>query len=84
MQDKDMVNDILAQLNSSLTTYTSAIAQCSTATVRQTLQQIRNNCETSQWDLYQLASQKGYYKPAAPADTADIQTIKSTFNSTNA
>lgn len=83
MDDKAMVNDLLAQMNTSLTAYQSAIAQCSTATVRQTLQQIRNNDEIAQWDLYQLASQKGYYKPASPANTDDIQTVKSAFNTTN-
>jgi len=50
MQDKEMVNDVLSQINSSLTGYANAIAQSSNPQLRQTLQQIRNSCETFQYD----------------------------------
>lgn len=62
MQDKEMVNDILSQINSSLTGYANVITQSSNPQLRQTIQQIRNNCETFQYDLYKLAEQKGYYQ----------------------
>lgn len=77
MQDKDMVNDVLSMLNSSITGYASVITQADNQELRQTIQQIRNNCETSQYDLYKLAAQKGFYKPAAQADTNSIQQVKS-------
>ncbi|KRQ87384.1 Coat F domain protein [Caloramator mitchellensis] len=77
LNEKALVNDALSMINSSLTSYSNAIAQCTNAQLRSTLQQIRNSDEQFQWDLYKLAEQKGYYKPARPADTADIQQVKS-------
>lgn len=79
MQEKDMVNDILSSVNSNLTGYANSISQASNTQLRQTLQQIRNNCETFQYDLYKLAEQKGYYKPAAMADPTDVNQVKATF-----
>ena len=81
MQEKDMVNDILSQINSSLTNYANAIAQASNQQFRQTLQQIRNSDEAFQYDLYKIAEQKGYYKPAIQADQSDIMQVKSQFSS---
>ena len=80
MQEKDMVNDTLSQVKSSLVTYAQAITECANTQLRQTYQTIRNGCETFQYDLYRLAEQKGYCKPAAPADYGDITTVKSEFN----
>ncbi len=76
MQDKDMVRDVLSQVNSSLTMYTNAIAQASNVKLRQTLQQIRNNDEAFQYELYKLAEQKGYYSPAMQADQNAIMQVK--------
>lgn len=81
MSDKEMVNDILSQMKSSLTTYTSSISETSNQQLRQTLQQIRNSDEQFQYQLYQLAETKGFYKPATQADTKDIQQVKSTIGS---
>lgn len=80
MHDKEMVNDILSMLNSSVTNYSSIITQASNLELRQTIQQLRNNCETSQYDLYKMAEQKGFYKAAAQADQNDIMQVKSQFN----
>ena len=79
MQEKDMVNDTLSMLNSSITGYASVISQASNQQLRQTIQQIRNNCEQSQYELYQMAEQKGYYQPAAQAKPEEIQQVKSNF-----
>jgi spore coat protein CotF len=77
MQDKEMVNDILASVKSSLTTYANVIGETSNQQMRQTIQQIRNSDEQFQYQLYQMAEQKGFYKAAAQADQSDIQTVKS-------
>jgi len=77
MQEKEMVNDTLAMINGSLSGYASVISQASNAQFRQTIQQIRNADEQFQFQLYQMAEQKGYYKPASQAAQADIQTVKS-------
>ncbi|OPX87539.1 MAG: Coat F domain protein [Pelotomaculum sp. PtaB.Bin013] len=76
MREKDMVNDVLSMVNSSLTGYASVISQTSNQQLRQTIQQIRNHDEQFQYDLYKLAEQKGFYQPAQQADPKDIQQIK--------
>ncbi len=77
IQDKEMVNDTLSMINSSLTGYANVITQASNAQFRQTIQQIRNSDEQFQYQLYQMAEQKGFYKPASQAAQNDIQTVKS-------
>jgi spore coat protein CotF len=82
MQEKDMVNDVLSMINSSLTGYANTISQTENPQLRQQFTQMRNNCETFQYDLYKVAAQKGYYKPSSPASQQEIQQIKSEFGST--
>ena len=79
MDEKTMVNDALSMINSSLTGYANIIAQTDNTSLRQTLQQIRNNDETSQFDLAKIAEQKGYYVPAAQATPVEVSTVKSQF-----
>ncbi len=79
MQEKDMVNDVLSMINSSLTGYANAIAQTSNQQLRQMLQQTRDADEQFQYKLYQVAEQKGYYQPAQPADPQDIQKIRASL-----
>lgn len=81
MQDKEMVNDVLSMTKSGLTTYTNYIAETSNQQLRQTLQQIRNSDEQFQYQLYQMAEQKGFYRPASPADAQEIQEVKSQLGS---
>lgn len=76
MQEKEMVNDLLSQINSSITGYANVIAQTENPQLRQTIQQIRNNCETFQYDLFKLAEQKGFYQPAQKANQDDITMVK--------
>lgn len=77
IQDKEMVNDVLSMVKASLTGYATCISETSNQQLRQTLQQIRNSDEQYQFQLAQLAQQKGFYKPASTADSQDIQTVKS-------
>jgi spore coat protein CotF len=77
IQDKEMVNDTLSMINGSLSGYASIITQSSNAQFRQTIQQIRNGDEQFQYQLSQMAEQKGFYKPATQAPQSDIQTVKS-------
>ncbi len=74
-----MVNDTLSMLNSSITGYASVISQASNQQLRQMVQQIRDNCEKSQYELYQMSEQKGYYQPAKQAQPQEIQQVKSSF-----
>lgn len=81
LQDKIMVNDALSMEKSSLTNYANVITECANTQLRQTLQQIRDDCETSQYNLFKLAETKGFYKPASQADSSEIQQVKSQFQS---
>ncbi len=81
MQEKDMVNDVLSMLKSSITGYANVITEACNEEFRQTIQQMRDNDEKCQYDLFKLAEQKGYYKPAQPASPNDIQSVKSEFSS---
>ena len=77
LQEKTMVNDALSMTKSSLTFYATAISECANPTLRATLQQIRNNCEATHYELFKIAQSKGFYQPAAMADTNDVQQVKS-------
>jgi spore coat protein CotF len=77
LQDKEMVNDVLSMVKGSITGYSTSITETSNQQLRQTLQQIRNSDEQFQFQLAQLAEQKGFYKPASTANQQDIQTVKS-------
>ena len=77
MQEKTMVNDALSMEKSDLTFYANAISECSNQQLRSALQQIRNQCETSQYELYKIAEQKGFYKPASQANDQEVQQVKS-------
>ncbi len=77
MDEKTMVNDILACVKSDLTAYQTAISETENMQLRQTFQQIRNSDESFQYELYKIAETKGYYKPAAKATVTEISTVKS-------
>jgi spore coat protein CotF len=76
MDEKTMVNDILDNVKSDLTTYQNAIAECENMQLRQTLQQIRNSDESFQYEMFKIAQTKGYYKPAAKATVTEIDSVK--------
>ncbi|MDI9513579.1 MAG: spore coat protein [Clostridiaceae bacterium] len=77
MTEKDMVNDYLSSLKSSLTGYASAISESSNPELRKTFQQMRDADEQRQQKLAQFAIQKGYYQPAAQAQQSQIQQVYS-------
>ena len=76
MDEKTMVNDILAGVKSDLTAYQTAISESENMGLRQTFKQIRNNDESFQYELFKIATSKGYYKPAAKATVTEIDTVK--------
>ena len=75
MEEKTMVNDILSGVKSDLTAYQTAISESENMNLRQTFQQIRNNDESFQYELFKVAETKGYYKPAQQATTTEIETV---------
>ena len=44
--------------------------------LRQTFQQIRNNDESFQYELFKVANVKGYYKPSQKASMTEVETVK--------
>ena len=81
MDEKCIVNDILGGAKASINSYTTAIQECSNQTLRSTLQTLRNEAEQMQYQLYQMAEQKGYYVPAPDAKSNDVDTIKTSLSS---
>ena len=76
MDEKTMVNDILDGVKASLTTYQGVISEAENMQLRQTIQQIRNNDESFQYELFKIAQSKGYYIPAQKATVTEINTVK--------
>ena len=76
MDEKTMVNDILSGVKSDLTAYQTAITESENMNLRQAFQQIRNNDESFQYELFKIAQTKGYYKPAQSATPTEILTVK--------
>ncbi len=77
MDEKTMVNDILAGVKSDLTAYQTAITEAENMQLRQAFQEIRNSDESFQFELFKVAKAKGYYKPAEKATVTEINTVKS-------
>ena len=80
MEEKVMVADALESVNSNLTKYGEMIPQTENMQLRQTLKQIRNQCEMSQEELYQLAKSKQYYTPAAKATEDEVKKVRMLFS----
>lgn len=76
MEEKTMVNDILDGVKSELKAYQGAILECENMQLRQAFQQIRNNGESFQYEIYKIAQAKGYYKPATKATVTEVDTVK--------
>lgn len=76
MDEKTMVNDILSCVKSELTTYQTVISETEDMQLRQTIQQIRNNDESFQYELFKVAGAKGYYQPAGKATATEVNSVK--------
>ena len=76
MDEKTMVNDILNGTKEELKTYQGVITETDNMQLRSTIQQIRNDCESFQYELYRIAQSKGYYKPAEQATQQEISQVK--------
>ena len=79
MMEKTMVSDALVGINGELTCYAEMITQTENPQLKQTLKQLRNQCEASQEELYQIARSKSYYVPASKASQEEIAHVRSLF-----
>lgn len=76
MEEKYMVNDILEGIKAELTAYQNVITQTQNLQLRQTLQKIRENDESFQYEIFKIAQVKGYYKPAEVVTQKQIEQLK--------
>lgn len=76
INEKAMVNDTLTGINGDLSKFGEMIPQTENPQLKQTLKQMRNQCEMSQEELYQIAREKHYYIPAAPATPEEIAHVR--------
>lgn len=84
MEEKVIVADSLNAINSCLKSFGDMISQTENQQLRQTLIQMRNETETSQYELFSLAKSKGYYHPAEMAKEDEITNVKSIVSNTSA
>ncbi len=77
LDDKTMVSDALNGINGELGKFGEMIPQTENKELKQCLKQMRNACEMSQEQIYQLAREKEYYVPAAKASQQEISHVKS-------
>lgn len=77
MQEQAMVTDALSTINSGLKSLGDMISQAEDQELRQTLQQMRNDAETCQHELYTIAKNKNYYPPSQKATEEEITNLRS-------
>jgi spore coat protein CotF len=73
--DREMTLDLLEIAKAGSVQFTQAATEISLPALRQTIVQMRNQCEQSQQRVGQFAQSKNYYMPAPPAPGQDIATI---------
>ncbi len=76
MDEKTMVNDVLEEIKLRLIEYQTIIAETEDMQLRQMVQQIRNNNESFQYELFKISETKGYYKPVIKATATELNTVK--------
>lgn len=81
MEDKTMVADSLACMNNGLKGLADMILQTENQQLRQELIKMRNNGETSQYELFTMAKNKNYYQPASKAGEEQIKQVKQIVSS---
>ncbi|MEG1008357.1 MAG: spore coat protein [Clostridia bacterium] len=80
MNEKNCVNDILKELNSTITMINYSIEQSNNETFRDVLIDYQTSLINFQWDVYNIAKEKQYYIPAAPAGKSDIEQVKNSVS----
>lgn len=79
LNEKTMVADALTGLNGELKMFGEMIPQTENPQLKTVLKQLRNNCELSQEELYQIAREKQYYVPAQKATAQEVTHVKNLF-----
>lgn len=72
MEEKYMVNDILESSKNEVKNYTDVIVETENMELRGVFQTVRSNAESFEYELFKLATSKGYYTPAEPVKPEEI------------
>ena len=80
MQEKDMVLDILSGVKASIGGYAKTISETQDQNLRQTYQQMRDGDEKFQYDLFNIAKQKGYYVMGPQATQDQCSSMKQSLS----
>jgi spore coat protein CotF len=73
--EREMTLDALEIAKTGAVDFTLAATECSNPALRQTLLQIRSQCEQTQQQFGQIAQSKNYYMPAPVAPQQDVMTV---------
>lgn len=73
--DREMTLETLDVFKTGAVEFTKAATECSNPALRQTLLQIRSQCEQAQQQIGQIATAKNFYIPAPPAPQQDVVNI---------
>jgi spore coat protein CotF len=84
MQEQIMVSDALNSINAGLKSMGDMISQTENQELRQTLQKMRNEAETCQYELFTIAKSKNYYQPAQKATQEEITNVKNQVSQSQA
>lgn len=76
MNEKVMVNDALTGIKGELQHYGAMITETGNKQLKETLKQMRSQCEMAQEEIFQIAREKQYYVPAAPATPEEIAHVR--------
>ena len=73
--EREMTLDALEIVKAGAVDFTMAATETSNPGLRQTILQIRSQCEQAQQQIGQIAQSKNYYMPAPPANHQDVNNI---------
>lgn len=73
--EREITLDLLEASKTGSVQFTTAATETSVPALRQSILQMRNQCEQSQQRVSQYAQSKNYYMPAPPAPQQDVATI---------
>lgn len=79
MEEKYMVNDTLENTKSEIVSFTHSIINSENVELKQTLEQLRSSLESFNFELFTLATSKGYYSPTTKSKPEEIAQTKNLF-----
>ena len=72
MEEKYMVNDILENTKTQITTFSNCLINTENVELRQTLDGLRSSLQSFYFELFTLATSKGYYTTTTKAKPEEI------------